>query len=530
MRRRAQVLAIVMVALPILALAAPAAAAEEEKTVLTYSVRDARAFLWQIHYPQSTFVTEFYDPCNTEDEYLPGSPKGAPPSDAADTYGCDRTRYNQEEGSCKNLALGLEGEAPETPTPEEAADGGLGVADAESTEAPDVPRGNPVTVLHGLALGRLGSTPEAGGLASMYYVDNSGRRETEAHVESDAFVSNRRPYEERCAIVDAFSEGGMYDGPFNAHMLSRSSADDLETYNMAAYTPAGDTGRGVVGMPTPPGAPTNGVSIVKLWEAGGRVNGLLTSTVRGLSIGGGALTIDVIRSIIWFSSDGTKAGLQVAAKTEALGLRAGGSKLASLAPNTVIPLEDGAKIGILGPYLRVADDGTQLTVRAPGVFVAATTPLDQIPIPEDPFNREGVPEQLKGNLTLGGQLNAEQVVYVGGAILDAGLGRVPDFSFIPRLPTIPNLPPPPGIIPPPPGIIPPPLPPAAPVQPVGVARFELQELSGSPWPLVFIMVATMIGLLGVMGRWSMRWPWARALAQTPPFPAFSWAYRAFLKD
>ena len=114
--------------------------------------------------------------------------------------------------------------------------------------------------------------------------------------------------------------------------------------------------------------------------------------------------------------------------------------------------------------------------------------------------------------------------------VDGGLGRVPASNFLPRLPTLPNLPPLPGIIAPP---LPPPiapiLPPALP-QPVGLPRFEVRQLSGSPWPLAFILVSTMIGLLGVMGRWAMRWPWARSLAKTPPFPAFSWAYRAFLKD
>ena len=39
-----------------------------------------------------------------------------------------------------------------------------------------------------------------------------------------------------------------------------------------------------------------------------------------------------------------------------------------------------------------------------------------------------------------------------------------------------------------------------------------------------------LGFIGVMGRWSMRYPWARRLSHVAPFPAVGWVYRAFLKD
>ncbi|MGH2725507.1 MAG: hypothetical protein ACRDKS_00870, partial [Actinomycetota bacterium] len=304
------------------ALLAPAAVAEED-TVLAYSVKEARASLWQIHYPQSTFITEKYFPCVVAD----------------DAYGCDRALYNQEPNSCaKDVALGRTKEALETPTPEDVEggvtdDGGVG-------GVKDWPQANPVTVVHGLASGHLSSTPEAGGFASMYYVDNSGRRETEAHVESDAFVSNRHDYEERCAMVDAGSETSMYPVPFNAHMLSRAS-DKLSTYNMAAFTTAEAA--------SPPGGSKEGVSIVKLWEAGGKVHGLLTSTVRGATLAGGAIIVDAVRSVISFSSDGTEKGLTAVAKTEALGLTLGGTKVASLDAGQVIPLGADAFLGVIRP-------------------------------------------------------------------------------------------------------------------------------------------------------------------------------------
>ncbi len=514
----------------IVALTVPPVGAEEA-TELTYSIKDARAFLWQIHYPQSTFISEFYGPCNPE----------------TDPFKCDRTAYDQTPGSCGDQALGRKAEAPETPTAGELED-----AVTEPTEgvgaAADWPRGNPVTVLHSVAMGHLGPS-ESGGLGSMYYVDNSGRRETRAHVESDGFVSNRNDYEERCAAVDAASESSDYGAPFAAHMLSRADQTPA-TYNMSSFTTVEASG-----MTYPPGQPKEGVSIVKLWQANGRVNGLLTSTVRAFRLAD-QITVDAVRSIVSFSSDGTRKGLKVAAKTEALGITLGGMKLASLAGNQIIDLRGGSFLGVLAPVVQETADGRNITVRAPGLFLAANTTLNELPIPEDPFQYEDPLAEIRGpigdardefcvgsgrdpsqsiakdgcRLSLGGKLFPGQVVYVAGAILDASVGRGPVFG-LPPLPPLPELPVPPltpGLTPPTitnPGLIT-----APPQQPVGQTRFVVRELAGSPWPLLTILLFSALGLLAVAGRWSMRYPWAQSLARVPPFPAVGWAYRAFLKD
>lgn len=497
-------LAILVLGTILLAFTAPAASAAAEETVLTYSVKEARASLWQIHYPQSTFVTEKYSPCVAEDD---------------ENYGCDRARYNQEPNSCpQDVALGRAKEAPETPTADDAAggstdDGGVGAAS-------EWPVGNPVTVVHGLASGHMAATPESGGFASMYYVDNSGRRETEAHVESDGSVGNRASYEERCAVVDAFSETGMYPGPFTAHVLSR--ATEKATYNMAAFT--------TFEAATPPGGNKESVSIVKLWEEGGRIHGLVTSTVRGATLAGGDLVIDAIRSVISFSSDGTEKGLTAVAKTEALGLSVGGTRIGSIDAGQIIPLGPDAFLGVIRPMVHVSDQGRRVTIRAPGLFVAARdTGLDSLEIPEDPFNTEPFPEELAGEITLGGRFRADQVVYLASALLDAGVGRVPASAFLPEVPDIP-LPSIPTITPPaitPPVVVPPA--PVAPPQPVALPRFEVRSLSGSPWPAGVIVVLGFAGLLMIVGRWTMRFGWARTLSRYPPFPAFGWVYRAFLK-
>lgn len=519
MKNIKRIVAVAGIALSLTALVVPAALAAEQKTVLSYSVKDARAFLWQIHYPQGTFISEKYGPCQPEDN----PPTAGIIPDPGDKYHCDRTRYNQEPGSCEDQALGRITEAPETPDAGDV-EGGVGPSDVGGSPA-DFPVGNPVTVVHGLALGRLGSSPEAGGLASMYYVDNSGRRETEAHVESDGYVGNRNDYEERCAAVDAASESGIYPGPFSAHMLSRATQTP-STYNMAAFTTAEATQYA-------PGQSKESVAIVKLWEAGGKVHGVLTSIVRGVTLAE-QITVDVVRSIISFSSDGTEKGLEAAAKTEALGLTIMGTKLGALSANNVIDLGDNSYLGIVSPVVQASDNGRQLIVRAPGLFLAAHTTLDQLPIPEDPFTQEpfkSLPgaEEFKGQLTLGGKLYPDQVVYVAGALLNTSMGRLTEFSLgpLPPLPKSPLFPPftPPVFTPPTYGTVPVP----GVTQPVGAPHYITRELAGSAWTLAIIVAFTMLGILGVMGRWSMRFEWARRVSHVAPFPAFGWAYRAFLK-
>jgi hypothetical protein len=516
-------------ALLALLLVAPAARAEE--TQLTYSIKDARAFLWQIHYPQSTFVTQFYAPCDPE----------------TDPYGCDRGRYNQRPGSCDPaVALGRTKEAPETPTEQEARSG---VSDDAGTAPPDAwPKGNPVTLVHGLAFGRLGATPEAGGLASAFYVDNVGRQEPEAHAESDAFVSNKSDYEERCAAVDALSESQAYPAPFSAHVLSRADRTPA-TYNMVALTTFEATGRSA-----PPGVSKESVAIVKLWQEGGRVRGILSSTVRGARLADG-ITVDLVRTVVAFSSNGTRRGLEVHASTAVLGVAIGGLRIAALRAGSVVPLGGSSYLGVARPVVQVSAAGDELVVRAAGLFLAVETPLDRIPIPEDPFQEEEPLGGLRGQLgevraalcqalgqdparppcrlTLGGRLFRSQVIHVAGALLNAGLGR----AAVPTFPALPPLPPPRLPAPAPPGLPPLALPapaegsvPPAVVREVALPRFEFRELEGSPAPLLAILAGTLLGLGAVLGRWSMRYPWARALARTPPAEALGWVWRAFLKD
>jgi hypothetical protein len=290
----------------------------------------------------------------------------------------------------------------------------------------------------------------------------------------------------------------------------------------------------------PPGQPTENaskesVSVVKLWEAGGKVHGVLTSTVRGLRLAD-QITVDVVRSVISFSSDGTEKGLDAVAKTEALGVTIMGTKLPALSAPSVIPLGNNSYLGVMAPIVQSADKGHQLTIRAPGLFLAANTPLNMLPIPENPFTQPPLDQfpggdPTKGQLTLGGKLYEPQVVYVAGALLDAAMSRIPAFSLGP----LPPLPPLPGLPPFRPGLVTPPsitnteVPVPAVTQAVGAPHYITRELAGSAWTLATIVAFTIIGLFGVMGRWSMRYEWAQKAARVPPFPAFGWAYRAFLK-
>lgn len=529
--RASRVLATAVLALGCLAVVCPPAHGED--TVLIYSIREARAFLEHIAYPQTTFISENYGPCDETAEF---------------SYGCDRGRYDDQPNCPKGVGLGLEGLAPETPDP---AAIGSSPAERVGEEVPDEVRGNPVTVEHGLALAHLASTPESGGLASMYYVDNSGRRETLAHAESDGYVSNRHTYEERCAVVDAFSESDNYP-ILNSHVLSRSGQGP-STYNMAAFTTP------EAPATPPPGGSKESVSIVSLYEQAGRVYGLLSSTVRGLSAMEGMVTVDVVRTVIQFSTDGTESGLEVDAKSEALGVKFNGNELA-LPEGTArigeVTLVNGEsypyQIGLLRPVVKVSDGGRRLGIWAGGLFFAATTPLDKPCIPENPFKSDPFnylcapvdplngespfPSQIrelqiddKRQITLGGKMFRDQADYVAGAVVNATFGRVPPFNFNATQFASPPLFAPPVFAP---------LPLPAPVfvpqvaQPVPVAlpTFRVREIAGSPWPLASIVAGTLFGLLAVGGRWSMRFAWARALSRQGPFPAFGWAYRAFLKD
>jgi hypothetical protein len=201
---------------------------------------------------------------------------------------------------------------------------------------------------------------------------------------------------------------------------------------------------------------------------------------------------------------------------------------------------------VIRPFVQKTEDGGRIAIRAPGLFLAANTPLNSICLPEDPFNgdpfqalcspvdplngQNPFPEQFAGELTLGGKLFGEQVVYVAGAILDAGVGRVPAGAFLPELPPLPPVLPGPPITP---GVITPPTfgqgPVTPPSQPVALPRFEVRELAGSPWPLLTISILSALGLMAIMGRWSMRFAPVRTISRYPPFPAASWVYRAFLK-
>jgi hypothetical protein len=262
----------------------------------------------------------------------------------------------------------------------------------------------------------------------------------------------------------------------------------------------------------PPGGSKEAVSIVKLWTAGDRVFGLLSATVRGVRLAGGALDVEAVRTVVYFSSDGTQQGLVVRAKTAAVGVRQNGADVGTL-PEGQLYDGDGFVFGLLAPRVKFAND--RLSIVAGGLFVALSAPATtQIPIPPQ----------------LGGRLIANQVDYVAGVIVDGSLARVPAFEFLPQLPHPgPAAPAQPAIT----GTLPgPPLQQLAPSQPAPaiVARFAVRDIEGSVWaPLAIVLFAT-VGVVGIVGRWSLRWPWARALSRYPPFSGVGWALRAFVKD
>ncbi len=202
---------------------APALAAEE-KTVLSYSIKEARASLWQIHYPQSTFVTEKYSPCVAEDD---------------ENYGCDRTRYNQDAEHLppRRCAREDQGSARDAQAGGRRRrltdDGGVGTAS-------EWPRGNPVTVVHGLASGHWLRRPSRA--ASLRCTTSTTAAAVRPRRTSRATRSSvtATSYEERCAVVDAFSETGMYPAP-STRTCSPARTTAVHLLHVVVHEPRGAT-------------------------------------------------------------------------------------------------------------------------------------------------------------------------------------------------------------------------------------------------------------------------------------------------
>jgi hypothetical protein len=429
--------------------------------VLTYSIRDARAYAFKVSLSkQELQLAQTAKPCD---------PK-------TDPYGCDTSRYNHKLNCPAQVALGRTKQGPEA----EPAANSIVVSGGSSDHLGNEPnQSSPVRYNRLLSLGRLGHTgdfPSAGGFASDVYVDLSGRQTPEAHTQSEAF-SNLPDYEERC-----------YPTPFNAnsfeHFLSRSG-DGPGTYHLSECFGSQCTfGAGI--------SVEHAVSIVDLREKAGVVTGAIQSELQGLSLVPGALSIDALSTYISVRSDGTPSGMKWSVATTVAGVKVAGQKVA-LPLGTTLPLGQ-VTIGVVQPYVAVADAGHDLSIVAPGLSV----------------------------------MSDAQSIFLGGAELYGLFDREPAPSFFPLpLPNVvPPLPQAPLVVPAPP-TSPPALTPQAPSIPA--ANFAIRMYDTGQAAVALIVISGGVAMLLVLIRWTRRWAWGRRLCCAQPLKSIDWLYRAFVK-
>lgn len=479
---RKRLLALTTAALMALLVVAAGPAGAAEDTILTYSISEARAYSYKISLRDEVIALASQSGC--EDD--PDTPYDE----------CDASQYNHTSNCPSSLTIGPQGAAPGAELPPGTAllEGGSG--EEFGTEEP--PQSTAVRLNELLSLAKVGQFPEgaeASGLASDTYVDLDGRQNPEAHTESDGFVSNRNPYEERC-----WSGGSEVDEGSYGHFLSRSGTAP-ETYHLAECV--GDQcsqSESTGGRPSFEKAQ----NIVHLFQKDGKVFGRALAMIQELSFQDGAFTVESLVTYMEFESDGTGEGLRWGVATTASGTRMGGVPIPLPPGETVAGPGGSFYVGTAAPFVKASDDGSQLTIVAPG-------------------------------MTIGTE---EQAAFFGGAELRAGLGRsAPPLQPTPRggqeeffevftttgiesVPTVGSS-------------RPADMPPAAPRVPT-VAEEPRRTIAVTEYAAGPTTMGTILGLgagallVALMG-WFRRFGAIRALYGRQPFRTFDFIYRAFVK-
>ena len=301
--------------------------------VLTYTIREARAYAFKVSLSKQEI--QLIPACNPQ----------------TDPYGCDRSLYEHKPNCPPQVALGRTKPGPEA---EPAANSIVVSGGAKDHLGSEPNQSSPVRVNRLLSMGRLshaGDYPSAGGLASDIFVDLQGRNTPAAHTQSEAF-SNLPDYEERC-----------YPTPFNAssfeHFLSRSG-DGPSTYHLSECFGGQCTlGPGI--------SVEHAVSIVDMKEKAGVVTAALSSELQGVQLDTGGVSIDALSTFVSVRSDGTPAGMKWSVATTIAGLKVAGQKVA-LPLGATLPLGQ-LTIGLVQPYTAVTDAGHELSVVAPGFAI-----------------------------------------------------------------------------------------------------------------------------------------------------------------
>jgi hypothetical protein len=451
---------------------------------LQYSVKEARAYAYQV---------------SLSKEVIENAPECDPKEDE---YECDEGRYNHRPNCPRKIAYGREGDAP-APKPFKDArpqKGGSG----HRAGGREPPRSSPVRlneiISHG-SLSRVSGLKEAQGFASEQYVDLNGRGEPEAHSESSAFSNNTSAYEERCWPKENAEE----DRNDYVHVLSHS--EGLTTYHFAECKRRACAFQ----APTPGtfGASAERArSIVRLRQSRGEVVGELVSLVEELSYGGGAFTVDSLRTFVTFSSDGSASGLRWSAATTASGAKLGGQPV-SLPPGDMVS-GPGFSIGVTAPYVDAARDGSSLRVLAAGLLIATEQQTAHFAGAEISASfGEGesftFPAFEPGGAFGSGGGGAFGSSGVGGGSFSFGGGGGSGLRGQAAADT--------------------------PEAPTAAAQEEvlIYDLATGRGIVPGIVALGVLGWLLLMSRWLQRYAWGRKLYRFQPLKTIDWLYRAFVK-
>ena len=480
-------------------LAAPSATVSATEKQLTYNLTSfTRAYAYKISVTKeaieaSRAQSTLYEQCKAQFNH-PECEQMRPCNPDTDKYACDASQYDHAPNCLGAAKLGTEKQGPQPVLPDGAivisggAGQGAGVADNDA----DPPGASPVKINELVTTGSLGKTPAFGGFtllasgsSSDTFVDLDGTANQEAHTDTDAFVPNKSAYEERCDP----NEGGSY-----VHVLSRSKQAP-STYNIAqCFGNRCSESGSLFGRP----AANHARTIVSLFEEGGKVKGKLFANVSGGDLGGG-LTIESATTYISFETDGTSQGLNWSVATVASGVKLFGVPIAT-PPGETIGLPGGTFVGVAGPYVKSAQDGTSLAVIAPGFFYGTE----------------------------------QQTTYIAGAELFAGMGRADPFVNPVRPPDdlfdifIPGFTDGPG------GQFPIGGPLAAPTGPeIGpgdsALALDVREVVSGPWAIAAILAFGLIAMILVLGKWVQRFDWGRRWFEAQPLRSINWMFRAFIQ-
>lgn len=512
----------VALALPLAGPGAPSAGAQEPSGAgeqpLVYSVKAARAYSYETALRDEVLVAFGLNPCNPE----------------KDPYQCDESRHNHELNCPPSIQRGPEGEVPQPePPPVEAATGGAG-----DHAGPDQPPADatPVQIIRLLGDGSVGRLPGGGvaaaGVASSLFVDVSGRVRPEAHTQSDAAIAQVADYEERCFPDEKPGEGGVDEANYE-HFLSRSGPAP-GTYHLAECV--GDACNLGAGF----GA-ERARNIVTLQEQAGVVSGRLLAEVEGLTFAEERLRVDALITYVAFRSDGTTEGLEWTAVTTASGAKVLGLPVALPPGETVAG--PGFSVGVAQPYVEAADDGSALTIIAPGLEFGnreqnaffARSELDIGVGSASPISSSsgglldfGTSGGGAGNAPPSGGVDAPVVPAPdppASTGLSSGFGTVTDDfdDFAAPGSSLASAPLQTPAAPPPPA--------AAPA--LGTATGRLTASIYEQATGIGLVASTVaLGALAsslVTLRWVRRYPWGRRLHRLQPFRGIDWLYRAFVK-